>query len=301
MYRFNYHHLLYFWVVAREGSIARACQELKLAQPTISGQIRELELSLGEKLFNRVGRNLVLTETGRVVFSYAEEIFKLGQELQGAMKGRSRNRPLRFEVGITDVIPKLMVYRLLQHSLHLPEKVQICCREDKPERLLADLSLHGLDVVLSDVPVGPLVKVRAYSNLLGECGVSVFGTRNLVAKYRHNFPASLDGAPLLLPMENTSLRRSIDQWISNQGITPEIRGEFADSALVKVFGEAGEGLFMMPSAIESEVGKEYNVDVLGHLDAIRFRCYAITVERRIKHPAVVALCETARREIFSNE
>jgi LysR family transcriptional activator of nhaA len=299
MERFNYHHLLYFWVVAREGSIARACAELSLAQPTISGQIRELEQSLGMKVFTRVGRNLVLTDAGRLVYSYAEEIFKLGQELQSAIKGRAQARPLRFEVGIVDVLPKLVAYRLLESSLRLPERVQLVCREDRPDKLLAELSLHGLDVVLSDTPVSPLVRVRAYSHLLGECGITFLATRELAARFRPDFPRSLNGAPLLLPTENTSMRRALDQWMTSQRVSPEVCGEFADSGLLKSFGRAGVGVVAMPTAIESDVAAQFGLEVIGREDSVRFRCYAITVERRLKHPAVIALSETARNGLFS--
>src|SRR5437867_3758136 len=172
----NYHHLLYFWSVAREGSVSRACEKLHLAQPTISGQLRRLEKSLGEKLFNRVGRNLVLTDTGRMVYRYADGIFSLGRELMDALKGRPASRPQRLVVGVVDVLPKPIAYRLLQPALHLPEQIQVVCHEDKSERLFAELSVQGLDIVLADEPPGPAVKVRAFSHLLGECGVSIFGT-----------------------------------------------------------------------------------------------------------------------------
>src|SRR5581483_8757929 len=204
----NYHHLLYFWTVARLGSVTRATEELYLAQPTISAQLRALEESLGEKLFTRVGRNIVLTEMGRVVFRYADEIFSLGRELTDTVKGRSVGRPVQFTVGVVDVLPKLITYRLLQPALQMQEPIRIVCHEDKADRLLAELAVHGVDLVLADAPIGPLVKVRAFNHLLGESGVTIFGPTRLAAKYRRAFPRSLDGAPMLLPTENTSLRRS---------------------------------------------------------------------------------------------
>lgn len=299
----NYHHLLYFWIVAREGSVTRASEQLYLSQPTISAQIRALENALGEKLFAKSGRNLVLTEIGRVVFRYAEEIFSLGRELTDTLKGRSstrsRNRPVRFLVGIADVLPKLVAYRVLEPALRLTEQVYIICKEGKTERLLAELAVHELDLVLTDAPMNPNIKVKAYNHLLGECGVTIFATPKTAALYKRKFPQSLDGAPFLLPTENTSLRRALDQWFEAQGLKPVAVGEFEDSALLKVFGQTGVGLFAAPSAIEEEIQKQYGVQIVGRLDSIREHFYAISVERKLKHPAVVAISEVARQELFA--
>jgi len=294
----NYHHLLYFWTVAREGSVARACEKLLLTQPTISGQLRALEKSIGEKLFVRAGRGLALTETGRTVYRYADEIFSLGKELADTLKGRPTGRPLRLLVGVADVLPKLVSYRLLEPAMKLPEPVQVTCREDKPERLLAELSVQGLDIVLSDAPVGPTVKVRAFNHLLGECGVSVMGVAELAESLGKGFPNSLDGAPFLLPTENTTLRRSLVQWFDARGIQPAIRAEFEDSALLKVFGQQGVGAFFVPTVVEDEVRKQYGVRLIGRLEEVRERFYAISVERKLKHPAVVAISEAARHTLF---
>jgi LysR family transcriptional activator of nhaA len=294
----NYHHLLYFWTVARLGSVARATEELYLAQPTISAQIRALEKSLGEKLFTRVGRNLALTEVGQTVFRYADEIFSLGHELSETLQGRSIGRPVRFIVGIADVVPKLIAYRLLDPALGLPDPFRIVCYEDKSERLLAELAVHGLDLVLSDAPIGPMVKVRAFNHLLGECSVSVFGATKLATTYRRRFPQSLDGAPFLFPTENTALRRSLDQWFEAEKIHPLMMGEFEDSALLQVFGQNGMGLFAAPSVIEAEIRQQYGVQVIGRIDTVRERFYAISVERKLKHPAVVAISESARQKLF---
>ena len=294
----NYHHLLYFWTVAREGSVARACQRLHLSQPTISGQLRVLEEALGEKLFARQGRGLVLTEVGRTVYSYADEIFSLGRELMDNLKDRPTGRPLRLSVGIADVVPKLIAYRLLEPALKLPERVHVVCREDKPERLLAELALHGVDLVLADAPLSPSMRIRAFSHLLGECGVCFFAVPALAAVYRRRFPASLAGAPMLLPTDNTTLRRSLDQWFDAQGLRPQVVGEFEDSALLKVFGQTGAGLFAAPAAIEREVRKQYGVVVVGRVEEIRERYYAISAERRLKHPAVVAISEAAQHHLF---
>lgn len=294
----NYHHLLYFWTVAKEGSIARATAELRLAQPTISGQIRVLEESLGEKLFQRSGRNLVLTDVGRVVFRYADEIFSLGRELRDVLKSGSSARPLRLLVGVADVVPKLVAYRLLEPALRLTEPIQIVCREDRPDRLLAELAIHNLDIVLSDAPVEPSLRIRAFSHLLGECGVVFFATQALASTYRRGFPRSLNGAPLLLPTENTALRHSLDRWFVSKGIRPRIVGEFEDSALLNVFGQTGMGIFLAPSIIEAEVRRQYQVEVIGRMEGVKERFYTISVERKLKHPAVVAISEAARKKLF---
>lgn len=294
----NYHHLLYFWVVAREGSIVQASEQLSLSQSTISEQIRVLEGSLGEKLFSRVGRNLALTEMGHVVFRYADEIFTLGRELMDTVQGRPTDRPLRVMVGITDVVPKLVAYRLLEPVLRLDLPVQIVCREGKLQDLLGELATYSLDVVLSDAPLGPMVKVRAYNHLLGECGVAFCGTASLIATCRGNFPHNLNQAPLLLPTDNTTLRRALEHWFESEGIRPRVVAEFEDSALLKVFGQQGMGLFATPTIVETEVQRQYGVDIIGRIESIRERFYAITVNRRLSHPAVVAMSETAQQVLF---
>jgi LysR family transcriptional activator of nhaA len=295
----NYHHLLYFWTVARAGSIVAACAQLHLTQPTISGQLRCLEETLGAKLFVRAGRNLALTDTGRLVFRYADEIFTLGRELQDTLLGRPAGRPLRLIVGIADTLPKLVAYRLIEPALGLPEPVQVVCEQGKPEQLLAQLALHTLDVVLTDGPVGAGTGIRAFSHLLGECGVSFFGTARLASVYRRGFPRSLDGAPMLLPAENTVMRRSLEQWFDATGIRPLVRGEFADPALLKIFGQNGAGVFAVRSALEEETQRQHKVRLLGRVESIRERFYAISLERKLKHPAVVAITEAARRQVFS--
>jgi LysR family transcriptional regulator, transcriptional activator of nhaA len=296
----NYHHLLYFWTVAEEGSIARASVKLGLTQPTISGQLRSLEKSLGRKLFERSGRNLVLSESGQVVYAYARQIFTLGRELTETLEGRIPGSPLKLLVGVADTMPELIVYRLLGPALNLPEPVQIICESGKPAELLGQLALHQLDVVLVDSPVTPFVKVRAYNHLLGECGVSFVATAKLAAAHRSNFPHSLDGAPFLLPPQNAVLRRSLDQWFATEGIRPEVRGEFTDPALLKVFGEKGVGIFAVRTAVERETLRQYNVKLLGRIETLRERFYAISLERQLKHPAVVAITEAARGKLFAS-
>jgi LysR family transcriptional activator of nhaA len=294
----NYHHLLYFWTVAQEGSVSRASERLRLAQPTVSGQVRALEESLGEKLFRRTGRRLELTEMGQHVYRYADEIFSLGRELQDSLKGRPTARPQKLVVGVADVVPKLIAYRLLEPALRMREQVRLVCHEDAPERLLGELSMHQLDVVLSDLPVGASASVRAYSHLLGECGVTVFASQRLAASLRRDFPRSLEGAPFLMPLESTTLRRSLQHWLETEEVRPQVVGEFKDSALLKVFGQAGVGLFPAPTAIEDEVCNQYGVEVVGRIEEVRERFYAITVERRLRHPAVVAISKAARSELF---
>lgn len=294
----NYHHLLYFWTVAKEGSITRACEKLHLAQPTISGQLKKLEESLGEKLYERVGRDLVLTDVGQVVYRYADEIFSIGRELVDTLKGRPTGRPVRLNVGIPDVLPKLIAFRLLEPVLHLEDRVQIICREGPMEQLLTQLATHELDVVFSDSPAGSMVRIRAFNHILGECGLGVFGTAHLCEQYRKGLPESLNGAPFLLPAENTAMRRSIDQWINELELQPEVIGEIDDTALLKVFAEAGIGFVPAPLAIQSEIEKQYGLQLLTDIPNAVERFYAITVERRLRHPAVVAISETVKESLF---
>jgi len=295
----NYHHLLYFWAVVRDGSIARAAERLHLSQPTISTQLRKLERAVGDKLFQKVGRKLQLTDTGRMVYRYADEIFSIGKELSDALRGRVGDRPLRFTVGVSDVLPKLIVHRLLQPAFKLPEPVHLNCREGKPDELLVALAGHDLDIVLSDAPAGAGVRVKAFSHLLGECGVGVFGTRELAKKYRRRFPHSLNGAPILLPAASTSLRRAIDQWFDTENIRPHVAAEFDDSALLKTFGREGVGVFPAPLAIQKEIERQYGVRLIGEVPNVKERFYAISVERRLRHPAVIAISTAAKQDLFA--
>jgi LysR family transcriptional activator of nhaA len=293
----NYHHLHYFWVVAREGSVTRAAELLHLSQPTISGQIRELENAFKAPLFARSGRGLALTETGQAVFRYAEDIFSLGREIMDLVSGRPSGRPVRLRVGVVDVMPKLIAHLLLEPALHLPEPLRVVCMEGKLDELAAELTIHNLDVVLSDTPLPPTVKAKVFNHLLGQCGVVVVGAPKLRDAYRAGFPKSLDGAPFLLPAEGTALRRSLDLWFDGHGVRPMIRGEFEDSALLKTFGRAGEGLFAVPDAAERDVRRNYGVRRVGRAAGLRERFYAVSVERRLKHPAVVAISNQARQRL----
>jgi LysR family transcriptional activator of nhaA len=295
----NYHHLLYFYTVAREGSMTRASRVLRLAQPTLSTQIRRLEESLDEKLFARQGRSLVMTEVGRVVYRYADEIFGLGREMLDTLRGRPSLRPARLQVGIADVVPKLVCYRLLEAGLAARDPVHLVLREGKTDALMTALANQGFDLVIADTPLGPHLHVRAFNHLLGDCGVAFFGTPKLVAQYRKGFPRSLDGAPMLLPTENTALRRSLEQWFQKLELRPRVVAEIEDSALLKVFGQHGAGLFPAPSIVAGDVRRQHRVHAVGATEEVRERFYAVTVERRITHPAVAAICEAAQRDLFS--
>ncbi len=289
----NYHHLFYFWTVARTGSIAQASQELRLAEPTISNQVKTLEGALGVKLLERQGRRLVLTDVGRTVLRYADDIFRTGQELQRAVKGLPTGQRLRLMVGVADVIPKRMAARLLEPAVSAHPDLILVCREGPSPQLLAALAIHDLDVVLADVPASEAVKVRAFNHRLGDCGTTFFAASRL-AHLRKDFPRSLHGAPALLPSEGTALRRALDAWLSGLGIQPRLAGEFDDSALMKVFGARGVGFFAAPQVLEDEIRSEYGVVPIGRAEEVRESFYAITVERKIRHPGVMALAEAAR-------
>jgi LysR family transcriptional activator of nhaA len=293
----NYHHLLYFWVVAREGSLAAAGKELHLSHPTLSAQIHALEAELGEKLFSKVGRKLALTETGRVVYRYAEEIFSLGREMLGTVQGRSSGQPLRLDVGVVDAVPKLVVRRVLAPARELERAVRLVCHEGAYGRLLADLALHTLDIVIADAPVPPGSHVRAYNHLLGETGVSWFGSPALAQRYRRGFPGSLAAAPFLLPLESSSLRRSLNQWFARNRITPRVVMEFEDSALLEAFGADGAGIFPAPSVVAREMAQQHGVQPIGPAGQVHERFYAVSIARRLEHPAVVAIAN-ARQELF---
>ncbi|MRR15355.1 MAG: transcriptional activator NhaR [Deltaproteobacteria bacterium] len=291
----NYHHLLYFWIVAREGSLSRAGAELRLSPSAISGQIRSLENALNQKLFVKSGRRLMLSETGRTVYRYADEIFRLGKELQDTLNDRPFGMPLRVTVGVADVVPKMMALELLEPALRLSFPIRLVCKEDKPDRLLAELALHDLDVILMDAPASSHIKVKAFNHHLGECDTTILAKKHMAAKYRKNFPASLNGAPVLLPTEGTALRRALDHWFRENDIRPQIAGEFDDNALLNVFGQTGMGLFPAPSPIANELKRQFRVETVGSLPDVRQRFYAVTVERRLVHPAAVAICHEARK------
>ncbi len=294
----NYHHLLYFWVIAREGSIKKACEVLTLSQPALSAQLHTLENTIGEKLFTRLGRRLVLTEVGQVTFRYADEIFSLGQELTNTLQGRESSHPIRLVVGIAEVVPKMVAYKLLKVAFKKFEHIKVVCWEGRLERLLGELALHSLDIVLTDAPVPPTVSIKAHSHLLGETHVTIFGTERLARQYRRNFPQSLDGARFLLPTNNSVLRRGMEEWFRKVHITPLIVGEFEDGATMKAFGQEGHGLFPGSSVVAKEITRQYQVRSVGHIPDLTERFYGITVERRIHHPAVLAISKSAKESVF---
>ncbi len=295
----NYHHLLYFWVVAKEGSVVAAGKELRLAHPTISGQIHKLEQSLGEKLLVRQGRNLVLTEAGRVAFRYADEIFTLGREFLGTVKGRSSGRPARLVVAISNVLPKDLVRRILEPVFQFDPDIRLVCREDRStEAFMGELATHAIDLLLADAPAGPGTAVRAFSHLIGECGTVLFATASLATSLKRRFPRSLDGAPFLLPRGNSMLRRGLDAWFDSHGIRPKIVAELDDTALARTFGEAGLGVFAMPSVVRKDIERRFQVKCISEIDELRQRFYAISIERKIRHPAVIAIREAAKARLF---
>lgn len=295
----NYHHLYYFWVAARADSLADAAERLHLTQPTVSIQLAQLSRQLGVALFEKEGRRLRLTDAGRTVLRYADEIFALGQQLGNTLKGLPGDRPLRFTVGVHDAVPKLIVYRLLQPAFDAVPNLHLVCLEGAHAELTARLAAHEVDLVLSDLPALGNPNVRLYSHLLGSCGVSFYATPTQAKKYQRNFPESLANAPLLFPPAGTTLRRQLDQWFDDQGIVVSIKAEFADSALLKVFGQEGLGLFPAPAVLQEQICQQYHVRVVGTIEDIQERYYALSAERRVKHPAVLAITGAARDELFA--
>ena len=296
----NYKHLYYFWVVAKAGGVTRASERLHLTPQTISGQLSLLEEHLGESLFSRVGRNLELTEVGRMVLSYAEDIFSLGSELKEMLRNLPDERPLMFNVGVTDVVPKSIAYRLLAPVLESLEPIRIVCKEGTINSLLDDLAVHRLDLVIADGPIPLDLSVSGFSRPLGDCGVTFFATPELADKLGSGFPGNLSGMPLLLPGEMTVVRDHLVQWLGRLHIHPRVIGEFDDSALMKAFGQAGVGVFIAPTAIAGEVEKQYGVMAVGQTNDVRAEFYAISVERKTAHPAVALITETAREWLFTN-
>jgi LysR family transcriptional activator of nhaA len=285
----NYHHLQSFWFVAREGSVQRASELLHVTPASVSVQVKQLERALRVKLFKKQGRGLVLTEIGEQVAEYASEIFSSGRELLEMVKGRPAGRPQELRVGIRDVMPKLVAFRLLQPALELNEPVRLVCQEGDMSQLVADLTIHKLDVILTDTALDPIFKVQAYSHRLGESDVVIVGNKELAKKYRSGFPSSLDGAPFLLPLSSTMLRRALDQWFNELHLSPEVKGEFADSAMLKIAGRHGLGLFAIPVNIQEDVKAMYGMHEVGLVEGVKERFYAVSVERKLKHPAVVAI------------
>jgi len=293
----NYKHLYYFYVVAREGSISKAAQRIHLTPQTVSGQLSQFEDTLGIKLFQKAGRGLRLSESGQLVLRYAQEIFALGDALESCLTDGMHSAQ-KLVIGVLDSIPKLIAYHILKPVMQ-HDSVAVTFTEGSIDQLLADLAIHKVDMVLADVPVGASYSIKAFNHLLGESPLTCFGTRSLAARHRRNFPASLNGAPVLLPTRNSVIGQSLEQWLKSRDIRPAIRGYFDDSALLKAFGQAGEGLFFMPSVIEAEICKQFDVRVIGRTEDVKESYYAITVGRTIRHPALIAICDKARTDFFA--
>ena len=285
----NYHHLRYFWVVAREGSVTRAAQRLGVAVQTISVQIAQLERSLGKVLLAPQGRRLVPTESGRLALTYADQIFQLGEHMGAALRETDAGNTLRLAVGISDALPKLIAFRLMEVVFHLPQQVRLVCREGEFDTLLAELALHRLDVVLTDRPAPHGGNLKVFSHPLGEFEITLFATPDLAKCYRKGFPAKLGGAPMLLPTRGNALRGQIERWLESNDVAPLIVGEFEDSALLTTFGRAGLGLFPAPSVLGSEIAAQFGAEPVGVMADVREQYYAISNERRIRHPAVEAI------------
>ncbi len=294
----NYKHLRYFWMVAKSGSIARAGERLHLTPQSISGQLRELEEALEVELFRRAGRGLELTDVGRRVLSYADEIFGLGDELLEMLRDRTLTTALPFRVGIADSVPKSIAYRLVEPALQMEEPLRFICREGRLASLLADLAVHRVDMVIADRPMPTNLNVRGYNHFLGESSLTVFGVPDLIARLPGDFPAKLDQAPFLLPGEDVAIRPKLLQWFEARQLRPRILGEFDDSALLKAFGQAGVGLFVAPTAIAGYVCTHYDVEAIGRIDEVSEQVYAITTERRLTHPAIIAISRAAQQEVF---
>jgi LysR family transcriptional regulator, transcriptional activator of nhaA len=290
----NFRHLYYFWVVAKEGGITRAAERLGLAVQTISSQLTLLEQSLGKALFSQQGRRLVLTEAGRVAMNHADQIFLLGLQMQEAVSEADSGR-IRLSVGISDSLPKLSAYRMLEAAMHIDKQVRVVCYEDQFEALLADLALHKLDVVLTDREVQPGSALKVFSHQLFESEMLVVGVPELAARYGKDFPGNLNGAPFLLPTRNNALRGKIDEWFVQVNVKPDVVGEFEDNALLNTFGRRGLGLFFAPAALASEIAEQFGAVEVGAVPGVREQFYVISNERKIKHPAVEAIVRAAQK------
>lgn len=295
----NYHHLLYFWTIVREGSIAAASRQLKVGRPSISMQLKSLETFVGSPLFLRRGRQLELTDTGKLVYGYAEEIFQTGRELVDAVRGRPAGKPQPFRVGIADVMAKMVAFQLLIPAFDMDEDFSLICREDHPNQLFAQLALHELDLVLSDIPLAPGLDVNAYNHVVGESTTTLFAAPKLARKLKKNFPQSLSGSPFLMPARNTAISRPLTRWLEDNDVHAKVVGEFDDSALMKVFGQAGCGFFPGPTIASERIQSQYGVRIVAELDTVKECFYAISPERKIKHPAAACILDYAQANIFN--
>lgn len=296
----NFKHLRYFWHAAKSGGIARASEQLHLTPQTLSGQIGLLEEALGTPLFAKRGRHLELTDAGRVAFGYAEDIFALGAELERSVRSHPHGgRPVEFRVGVADAVSKAIAYRLIEPATQLPAPTRIVCREWKLDSLLAELAAHRLDLVIAGAPIPASVSVRAYNHRLGASGVSFFAAARLRRALKGRFPACLGGAPLLVPGVDAAVRGRLDRWLRDHDLHPRVAGEFDDSALMKAFGQRGAGIFIGPTVIEAEIEAQYAVKAIGRSPEIVEEYFAISIERRVTHPCVIAITRAARDRLFA--
>jgi LysR family transcriptional activator of nhaA len=295
----NYKHLLYFWVTAKAGGVMRAGEQLHTTPQTLSGQIKLLEDWLGRRLFKKAGRNLELTEDGRLALGYADQIFTLGAELEAAMRAsHGGKKVLDFKVGVADSVTKSIAYRLLEPALSVADPVRLICSEGKFPDLLSQLALNRLDLVIADEPMSRRLSVRAFNHPLGGTAMSFFCTPALKARLQGDFPRCLNGQPLLIPGAQASVRQQLEGWLTRHGVVPRIVGEFDDGALMNAFGREGRGVFIAPSVIEDETMQQFGVEVVGRSEELRDEFYAVSVERRITHPCVVAITDAARGQLF---
>lgn len=294
----NYKQLYYFWNVAKAGSITRAAERLHLTPQTISGQLAELERALNTDLFRRIGRRLELTAAGKLALSHADEIFQIGNELEQMLLSGAGSREQSFRVGVADAVPKSLAYQLLAPAMTLAEPVRLICYEDKLERLFAELAIHQLDLVIADRPLPSELGVKGYNHTLGRCTITFYGMPALAARYRPNFPQSLYGAPLLLPGDKAAVQAPLTRWLNEQQVQPHIVGQFDDSALMKAFGKVGAGIFPAPTILSDEISEQYGAEIIGCAQGVMVSYYAISIERKLTHPAVMAVSQAARQSLF---
>lgn len=300
MRHLNYSHLHYFWTVAREGSIAAAAETLHLTPQTVSSQLKLLQEAVGHPLFTRAGRGLALTETGKVVKEYADEIFTIGAELAHRVRSGEPARRTVLNVGIVNSIPKLVVCRVLEPAMAMTEPFRVVVREGGFDDLLGELAVHHIDLLLSDHAIPPGMHVKCYNHVLGDSEIAFFAHENDADDYAANFPQSLDDAPMLLPIAASATRRALDDWFERVGVSPRIVAELEDNALVKALGEAGLGIFPAPTAIAAEISQMYSARIIGHADGVKEPYFAISAERKLRHPAVVHVTEAARAGLFQS-
>jgi LysR family transcriptional activator of nhaA len=294
----NFKHLRYYWMVAKTGSITRAAEQMHITPHAISGQLSEFEQTLGVKLFRKAGRNLELTDAGRAILSHADTIFTTGDELLDTLRDQAATKRRAFRVGVSDAVSKSIAYRLLEPALSLPEPLRLICSEGRLSALLAELALHRLDMIITDRPMATNLNVRGYNHLLGECGLTVFGAASLAEKIHAPFPELLNDAPFLMPGEDVAIHPKLLHWMERNKLRPSIVGEFDDGALMKAFGKAAAGFFVAPSAMEDDICAQYEVRAIGKIDAVIEQIFLITTERRLTDPAIIAISNTAKRDIF---